>query len=135
MEAPVVWRTLGCVPNTYAANSIAVGQPVFVKACPLAKVPAGGTLGLKIDGEPVCLIRTGGEVFALRDMCSHADVPLSDGEVNGNAVQCWLHGSCFDVRTGEPTEAPAWEPVPVYPVKVEGDDVYVALSMSAEKES
>ena len=112
-----------------------MSEVMYVRACGLSDVPAEGALGVEIDGEPVCLIRTGGEVFALRDMCSHADVPLSDGEVNGNAVQCWLHGSCFDVRTGEPTEAPAWEPVPVYPVKVEGDDVYVALSMSAEKES
>lgn len=135
MEAPVDWRTLGGVHNTYAANSIAVGQPAFVRACPLAKVPVGGTLGLRIDGEPVCLVRTGGEVFALRDLCSHADVPLSDGEVYGNTVQCWLHGSCFDVRTGEPTERPAFEPVAVYPVRVEGNDVYVALSVSAEKES
>jgi 3-phenylpropionate/trans-cinnamate dioxygenase ferredoxin subunit len=110
-----------------------MSEAVFVKACPLAKVPTEGTLGLEIDGEPVCLIRTGGEVFALRDLCSHAEVPLSEGEVYNHTVECWLHGSCFDVRTGKPAAPPADEPVPAYQVKIDGDDVYVVLS--AEKES
>ena len=74
------------------------------------------------------IVRTGGEVFALRDVCSHAEVPLSEGEMNDHTVECWLHGSCFDLRTGKPTGLPATEPVPIYPVKIEGDDVYVALS-------
>jgi 3-phenylpropionate/trans-cinnamate dioxygenase ferredoxin subunit len=110
-----------------------VSEAVFVRACPLGKVPAEGMLGLEIDGEPVCLIRTGGEVFALRDVCSHAAVSLSEGEVCDHTVECWIHGSCFDVRTGKPTGPPAREPVPVYPVKIDGDDIYVALS--AQKES
>ena len=54
-----------------------------------------------------------------------------DLEVDGYTIECWLHGSCFDLRTGQPTGLPATEPVPVYPVKIEGDDVYVAV----EKES
>jgi len=109
-----------------------VSEAVFIRACPLADVPAEGALGLEIDGEPVCLIRTGGEVFALRDVCSHAEVPLSEGEVYDHTVECWLHGSCFDVRTGNPTGPPATEPVPVYPVKIDGDDVFVAITASEE---
>ena len=104
-----------------------MSETVFVRACPLAEVPAEGALGLEIDGEPVCLIRTGEEVFALRDVCSHAEVPLSEGEIYDHTVECWLHGSCFDLRTGAPTGLPATEPVPVYPVKIEGDEVYVAI--------
>ena len=103
-------------------------EVVFTRVCPLSEVPAEGTLGVEIDGEPICLIRTGEEVFALRDVCSHAEVPLSEGEVYDHTVECWLHGSCFDLRTGQPTGLPATEPVPVYPVKIEGDDVYVAIS-------
>ena len=60
----------------------------------------------------------GGELFALSDVCSHAEVPLSEGEVYDRTVECWLHGSWFDLRTGAPTGPPATEPVPVYPVKV-----------------
>jgi 3-phenylpropionate/trans-cinnamate dioxygenase ferredoxin subunit len=64
-------------------------------------------------------------------VCALADVPevpLSEGEVYDHTIECWLHGSCFDVRTGVPTGPPATVPVPVYPVKIEDGDVYVALS-------
>jgi 3-phenylpropionate/trans-cinnamate dioxygenase ferredoxin subunit len=105
-----------------------VSEAVFIKVAPLAEIPAEGAAGFEIDGEPVCLIRTGGEIYAMRDVCSHAEVPLSEGEVYDHTVECWLHGSCFDVRTGRPTGPPASEPVPVYQVKIDGDDVYVAIS-------
>jgi 3-phenylpropionate/trans-cinnamate dioxygenase ferredoxin subunit len=90
----------------------------FVRACALADVPDEGALGLEIDGLPVAVVRVGGEV------------PLSEGEIYDHTVECWLHGSCFDLRTGSPTGPPATEPVPVYPVKVSGGDVYVALPAS-----
>jgi len=105
-----------------------VSEAVYTRVCPLAEVPAEGAAGFEVDGEPVCLIRTGGDIYALRDVCSHAEVPLSEGEVYDHTVECWLHGSCFDVRTGAPTGPPASEAVPVYPVKIDGDDVYVAIS-------
>ena len=50
---------------------------------------------------------------------------LSDGEVEGCLVECWLHGSQFDLRTGKPVQLPATQPVPVYPVTVDGDRVLV----------
>jgi 3-phenylpropionate/trans-cinnamate dioxygenase ferredoxin subunit len=104
-----------------------MNKALFVRACPLAEVPADGAVGLEIDGQPVCLIRTAGQVFALGDTCPHADVALSEGEIRGYTIECWMHGSRFDVRTGEPTLPPATEPVPVYPVRIDGDDVYVDL--------
>jgi 3-phenylpropionate/trans-cinnamate dioxygenase ferredoxin component len=106
--------------------------PVYVRACALSELPAEGVIGVEVAGEPVAVARTGGEIFALRDVCSHAEVPLSEGEIYDHTVECWLHGSCFDLRTGQPTGLPATEPVPVYPVKIEGDDVYVALTMNKE---
>ena len=68
-----------------------------------------------------------GEVYAIRDVCSHAEVPLSEGEIDGCTLECWLHGSRFDLRTGAPTGLPATEPVPVYPVEIRDDDIYVSL--------
>ena len=100
----------------------------FVRACALDELPGEGARGVEIGGEPVVIVRAGGEVFALRDECSHEEIPLSEGEVYDHTVECWLHGSCFDVRTGKPTGPPATAPVPTYPVKIDGDDVYVALS-------
>jgi 3-phenylpropionate/trans-cinnamate dioxygenase ferredoxin component len=102
----------------------------YQRACALADVPAEGALGVEVGGVPVAVVRTGGEVFALYDVCSHEEVPLSEGEIYDHTVECWLHGSCFDLRTGTPTGPPATEPVPTYPVKIEGGDVYVALPAS-----
>ena len=102
----------------------------FKRACALSDLSEGESLAVEIDGEPVAIIRTEGEVFAIRDVCSHAEVPLTEGEVDGYTIECWLHGSCFDVRTGEPTNMPATVPVPVYPVKIEGDDVLVSIEES-----
>jgi 3-phenylpropionate/trans-cinnamate dioxygenase ferredoxin subunit len=99
----------------------------FQRACALSDLPDEGALGLELGGQPVCVVRASGEVFALRDVCSHAEVPLSEGDVYDHTVECWLHGSCFDLRTGKPTGPPATQAVPTYEVKIDGDDVLVAL--------
>ena len=70
-------------------------------------------------------MRDGDDFYAIHDECSHAAIPLSEGDVEGCLIECWLHGSTFDLRTGKPTTLPAFEPVPVYPVRVEGDDLLV----------
>jgi 3-phenylpropionate/trans-cinnamate dioxygenase ferredoxin subunit len=103
----------------------------FVRACALSQVPEDGALGVEVGGVPVAVVRTGGDVYALYDVCSHEEVPLSEGEIYDHTLECWLHGSCFDVRTGKPTGPPATRPVPTYPVRVEGDDVYVSLPGAA----
>jgi 3-phenylpropionate/trans-cinnamate dioxygenase ferredoxin component len=102
----------------------------FVKVCALADVPDEGALAVEIDDTPVAVARVGGEVYALHDVCSHAEVALSEGEVYDHTIECWLHGSCFDLRTGKPTNPPATQPVPTYRVKIEGDDVFVSLKES-----
>jgi 3-phenylpropionate/trans-cinnamate dioxygenase ferredoxin component len=99
----------------------------YVRVCALDELGDPGVIGVEIGDQPVALVRSGGEIFALRDVCSHEEVPLSEGEVYDRTLECWLHGSCFDLRTGAPTGPPASSPVPVYPVKVDGGDVYVAL--------
>ncbi|MFT4188172.1 MAG: non-heme iron oxygenase ferredoxin subunit [Aeromicrobium sp.] len=96
-------------------------------AAPFADIPDGGQLATVVDGNEIVLVRDGEEVFALRDECSHAAIPLSEGECDGQAIECWLHGSRFDVRTGEPLNFPATEPVPTYPTTIKGGRVYVAL--------
>jgi len=95
------------------------------RAAALADVPQGGSLAVEVDGVEVALVRTEDEVFAVRDECSHAAVPLSEGDVEGCEIECWLHGSMFDLRTGKPTNLPATEPVAIYPCKVDADAVYV----------
>jgi 3-phenylpropionate/trans-cinnamate dioxygenase ferredoxin component len=97
------------------------------RACALADIPDGAAVRVEFGDEPVCVVHTEGEVFAIRDVCSHADVPLSEGDVEGTTVECWLHGSRFDLRSGKPTGLPATVPVPIYETKIEDDQVLVRL--------
>jgi 3-phenylpropionate/trans-cinnamate dioxygenase ferredoxin component len=102
----------------------------FVRACALSDLTDDEPLSVELNDEPVAIVKACGDVYAIRDVCSHAEVPLSEGEVDGCTIECWLHGSRFDLRTGKPTGMPATEPVPVYPVKIEDDDVLVAIEES-----
>lgn len=100
----------------------------FEKVCKLTDIPDEGVIGVEVGETPIALVRRGAEVYALHDVCSHAEVRLSEGEVYDQSLECWLHGSCFDLRSGKPTGPPATKPVPVYQVKIDGDDVLVSLS-------
>ena len=100
----------------------------YLRACPLADLADDSATQVELEGTPVCLVRTEGEVHAVSDICSHAEISLAEGEVDGLTIECWLHGSRFDLVTGHPTGLPATRPIPVYPVKIEGDDVYVSLT-------
>lgn len=95
----------------------------FVEACELNALVADRPLALTVAGEPIALVKQGNEVYAIADVCSHAEVPLSEGEVGpGPHISCWLHGSEFDLRTGEPDAPPAFEPVRVFETKIETRD-------------
>ena len=97
----------------------------FERACAASEVPTDEALGVTVGGYDVAVARDGEEFFAVQDLCTHAAVTLSEGEVADCQIECWLHGSRFDLRTGKPTGLPATEPVAVFPVEVRGDDVYV----------
>ena len=99
----------------------------FQRVCALSDLTDSEPLQVDVDGLAVAIVRHADEVFAIRDECSHAAVPLSEGEVEDCTIECFLHGSCFDLRTGKPTGLPATEPVPVYPVQLSGDDVLIDL--------
>jgi len=101
-------------------------------ACALADVPSDVPLHVDVAGIPIAIVRAEGELYAIYDVCSHENIPLSEGEIEGRTIECWLHGSCFDLRTGAPTNLPATQPVPVYPVMVDGtgDDAAVLVDLS-----
>ena len=79
----------------------------YVRACSVSDLEDGGAISVELGGDEIAIVKTVGEVFAIRDWCSHAAVPLSEGDVVGDTIECWLHGSCFDLRTGRPTSMPA----------------------------
>ncbi|MFC5959374.1 non-heme iron oxygenase ferredoxin subunit [Streptomyces pratens] len=103
----------------------------FQRACGLSELEEDTPKRVELDGTPVSLVYTEGEVFAINDICSHANVSLSEGEVDDCHIECWLHGSRFDLRSGKPDSLPATRPVPVYPVKIEGDDVLVSVTQES----
>jgi len=100
------------------------------RLCATGDLADGEARRFEVGERSIALIRLSGEWYALGDRCSHADISLSEGEVlvDECAIECWKHGSSFDLRTGEPQSLPATRPVPTYNVKVEGDDVWVEIS-------
>jgi 3-phenylpropionate/trans-cinnamate dioxygenase ferredoxin subunit len=108
------------------------------RACAVDELPEVGALQVIIDGDAYAIVRDeDGGIHALEDRCTHAVVALSEGDVEDCAIECWLHGSRFDLRTGAPLELPAVTPVRVYAVTVEGGEVLVDLSrdIGAERAS
>ena len=92
-------------------------------------IAKGATLAVEVDGTPIALVHAEDDQFyAIYDECSHAAIALSEGEVDGCTLECWLHGSRFDLRTGQPTGLPATEPVPVFPVEVRDGEIYVDVT-------
>jgi 3-phenylpropionate/trans-cinnamate dioxygenase ferredoxin subunit len=97
----------------------------FELACGVTDVPEDEPIAVTIGRYDVAIARHGDEFFAVQDECSHAAIALSEGEVEDCTVECWLHGSRFDLRTGKPTGLPATEPIATFPVEVREDSVYV----------
>lgn len=90
------------------------------RACSVTDLPGTGAKRVVLDGVPVAVVRDeDGALHAIGDTCTHAEVSLSEGEVEDCAIECWLHGSRFDLQTGRPLALPAIRPVPVYPVTID----------------
>src|SRR5579871_4649312 len=95
---------------------------------PLAKKSAiapGAMLRVMVDGNAILLCNVGGELYAVADVCTHDGGALDAGELEGERVMCPRHGAYFDVTTGKALTLPAIFPLPTYPVRVDGDDVYI----------
>lgn len=73
----------------------------------------------------LAIVSHDGKLYALENECTHGKVALSDGDVVGCTIECYLHGGAFDLATGEAVQLPATEPVRVFPVRQEGNDVQV----------
>ncbi|QYG93812.1 non-heme iron oxygenase ferredoxin subunit [Iamia sp. SCSIO 61187] len=99
------------------------------RACSLSDVPEGTAHRVVVDGHPIAVVACDGEVYAVGDICSHQRISLSEGEVlcTDKGIECWKHGSVFSLVTGEPSALPATKPIPVFPVTVEDDTVYVEV--------
>ena len=96
--------------------------------CTVADVAPGAAKRVDVDGYRLCVVRIGDDWYVIDDTCSHADYSLCEGDVweDEREIECPKHGSTFSLETGEPQTLPATRPVPVYDVRVDGDDVIVS---------
>ena len=85
----------------------------------------GKPFAIDVDGVAVCVARVGDEVFAVADTCSHSEASLSEGEITGTKIECWLHGAEFDLRTGQVLTPPATESLKSFKVKRSGNQLTI----------
>jgi 3-phenylpropionate/trans-cinnamate dioxygenase ferredoxin component len=99
----------------------------FVKVATVGEIGPGRAKRVEVGEDEIAVFNLDGEYYAIGDTCSHEEASLSEGDVFGECVECPLHGSEFDIRTGKALTLPAVLPVPTYPVKLEGDAILVGL--------
>jgi 3-phenylpropionate/trans-cinnamate dioxygenase ferredoxin component len=106
-----------------------MAHPHVERLCRRDEIEPGTARRFDVGRHGVCLVRIGDDFYAIGDRCSHADFSLADGEVypTDREIECWKHGSTFSLVDGKPQSLPATKPVPVYDVRVEGDDVWVVV--------
>ena len=100
-----------------------------VRVCTVSDVAAGAKACFVADGHKVCVVHLDDDWYAIDDTCSHEDYSLCEGDLwdDEREIECPKHGSTFSLATGEPQSLPATKPVPVYTVRVDGDDVFVSV--------
>lgn len=101
------------------------------RVCSLGDLSPASATKVVVEGQPVAVVMdSSGVVHALGDTCTHGEISLSEGFVEDDAIECWAHGSKFALTSGKPRNFPAYEPVPVYAVTLEGDDVFVDVTQN-----
>jgi 3-phenylpropionate/trans-cinnamate dioxygenase ferredoxin subunit len=97
-----------------------------VRILPEVELEPNQAFKITIDGVDIALVKdSAGVCHAIGDTCTHGDISLSEGFVEDDTLECWAHGSKFDLNTGKPLTLPAYEPVPVYPVTIVDGDIYI----------
>ena len=97
----------------------------FVRVADVSEVPPGEMKAVKLGGREILLVNVDGIIHACDNWCNHQRYRLSAGDVEGEEVRCDLHGSKFNVVTGEATNPPATEPLKVFEVRLDGSDVLI----------
>ena len=103
------------------------GDGEWVKVADLNDCPPGSLLDVDAGQETIVLANVDGDLYALQNRCSHQDLPLSDGELDGDHLECLYHGARFDVCTGKAKALPAIKPVETYAVEVRGQGIFVQI--------
>jgi len=102
-------------------------MPEYVKVAKKSELPEGKPTPVQVQGEPVALVRLQDKVYALHDICTHEEAPLSDGDVDEGELVCPWHGATFKLETGECTGSLADEGVKCDNGRVTGDDIEIEV--------
>jgi 3-phenylpropionate/trans-cinnamate dioxygenase ferredoxin subunit len=103
-----------------------------VRVCAESELETGQPVRVIVDGKAVALVKDdNGACHAIGDTCSHAEISLSEGFVEGTQIECWAHGAHFDLETGRALTLPATDPIPVYDLNIIDGDIYVGVSNHA----
>ena len=106
---------------------MSAGTARFVRVGRISEVPNGRPEVFVVEDRHIAIYRLDGGYYAIEDICTHDGGPLAEGEIEGGEVICPRHGARFDIKTGAVRSMPAITPVEAYPVRVEGDDLFVGL--------
>ena len=102
-----------------------MAEPGFVKAADVGELAPGDSKVVDVGGTEVLVVNVDGTIYACDDICTHAYASLSEGDINGDEIECPLHGAAFNVKTGQCLTPPAQEDLRVFSVQIEGQDVMV----------
>ncbi len=105
-----------------------------LKLMPFDELAVDSAVRVDIEGHRLAVVRMDDDLYVIGDRCSHADYSLAEGELDDDegTIECWKHGSTFDLKTGEPTCLPATKAVPVYAASVV--DGIVTVTMTEEQQ-
>ena len=103
------------------------GGGEWIRVADLGECPPGNLLEVEAGPDGIVLANVDGDLYALANRCSHQDLPLSDGELEGDRLECLYHGAKFDVCTGKAMELPAIKPVETYAVELRGQEIFVQI--------
>ena len=107
------------------SNSVVVGQ--------VGQFPVGSINQIDVNGTEIALVHSEDGFYAVSDVCSHAEVSLSDGYLNGCKLECPMHGAEFDIKTGEALSLPATKAIDTYKVTINGDGADATVSLEIGK--
>ena len=105
-----------------------------VRVLSLDEAVDGEARRVDVEDQRIVIVRIGETIYAIGDMCSHANYSLSEGLVDSNeiTIECWKHGAQFSLCDGNPVSLPATQPVPIFPVETDGNNIYILLPESGD---
>lgn len=114
-------------PNQMKVHGRMTNQQKFIAVAELLDVPVGASKPVEIGGRSILLCNSDGQIFAVENICSHAEEPLECGRIKSGWIACPAHGARFDLETGEPLGRPATKKIATFAVRIQGNVIEVAV--------